>query len=227
MLMERLQTTPSEKKEGNEYSSVITNYILDTDSKFSASSKDSMGQVKEVKTYNANDLIQQVESVQEVLTPDDMTINSIPGGMTWVQSMYHDGWKLTGHLYREIITDRINYYAFDFLADTALSVIGTAIAVVYDAVIVVVATLLVSLGVGFSGANTTAPLAGWYEADKSHYNYLVQVDGYNVHRHSHQIISVIYYNQRNGKELRSNKYSSTHLPEYDILNIGIRKAAGF
>lgn len=197
-------------REGDGLSDEIVNYFIHSplDSKGINSNE-----IKEVKKYNVKEIISEVD--REVETA------AVPGGYKWVRSLKHSGYNLTGHLYLNLQVERTKSYEYDFLQETGLSAIASAISYVFNTLIVAIATLLGSLGVSYSGGVINESLNGWYNAYDYGYNYLVQVNNKNVLWHKQNKKAVTYYRTDNGKQSVRNKYSTNWYKETDLLNDGI------
>lgn len=235
------------KKNGEQYSNEITNYILhDSIDDINIDSRNTT----QVKTYKLNDLIVETEDeepngvidteYENDLDDEDLNyINSLkednnistrvagvtlPGTYKFIKSKYNSVLKVTGKLYGTSKTDKIQKFMFDFGKDIALSVIGSAITLVFGYVIVSIGVLLTSLGISFKNAFTSTSLNGYYNATRTRYSYYVVASNSKkskiTYRHNQEKIIVDYYNTKNGKKSTRTltKYWES---ENIILNVGI------
>lgn len=215
--------------ENNEFSSVITNYIVEPVDSTNSISIDKDYKITNTKSYQleeSNELKQPSISLYEPMGQEEVsTLATVPGGLKWVRSLYHTGYKLTGHLYKGTTGVETTYKGYSFVSGIAISVIASAITFVFSKAIVAVGVLLASLAIPVAWGKITKPLSGSYSATHTYYDYLVQVNSKNVLFHSHNIIGVRYYSTNTGKQYIKNVYSSSHLPEPDILSKGITRYA--
>ena len=210
------------KKTKDTNATKIVNYILENPIPKTSLSTLNQSNYKfaDIKTYNLEELIEKVEPS---ITPDKIETKAVPGGMTWVKSGRNGYDPYVGHLYVESTIVKTTKYMYDWATGVAISVIATAITIVWGAPIVAVGVLLGSLGVTFASSKITTPLSGWYDAYHHSDQYLVIVNDVWALWHKNDWYDVVYYNDRNGKrESRFSPQSNWKHPD-DIILDGIQR----